>query len=215
MTDIKEAWNVEGALALGDNLPVGRYRFDLAAESWWWSDETYRIHGFEPGDVVPTTELILAHKHPDDRARVSEVLTRACTTGEAFSSVHRIMNARGEERTLAVVGEGRRDHAGTVCELVGYFTDVTPAVNRVGDARATAAIQASAANRATIEQAKVLIAFHLAIETEDAFALLREASNRSNVPLRALAHTLVAESTGPGRDPERLGEIVRRMCPGS
>jgi len=39
----------------------GRFSLEVATGAWWWSDETYRIHGFEPGEVVPTTRLVLAH----------------------------------------------------------------------------------------------------------------------------------------------------------
>ncbi|WP_313663021.1 hypothetical protein [Cellulosimicrobium cellulans] len=61
---------IEHALARGASQQIGRYRLELATGTWWWSSETYRVHGFEPGEVVPTTELVLAHKHPDDRERV-------------------------------------------------------------------------------------------------------------------------------------------------
>jgi hypothetical protein len=213
MTDA--AWDVEGTLALGVNHVVGRYRYDLATERWWWSDETYRIHGFEPGDVVPTTALILAHKHPDDRDRVSQVLQQACRTGDPFSSVHRIMDARGQERTLAVVGEGRRDEgSGDVCELVGYFTDVTGSVARIADARATASIRASAENRAAIEQAKAIVVCAFGMNVEGAFEWLRVASNRSNTPLRELSRQIVDLATRSNGDIHRiasaLGDMPRR-----
>lgn len=86
---------VEAALAAGAKPPVGRYRLDLTTGRWVWSDEVYIMHGFQPGEIVPTTELMLSHKHPEDRARVDGVLRTAAETGEPFSSVHRIYDARG------------------------------------------------------------------------------------------------------------------------
>ncbi|MFD6136548.1 PAS and ANTAR domain-containing protein [Isoptericola sp. NPDC056618] len=210
VTDFVTPWDVEGTLALGASFPVGRYRFDLGSERWWWSDETFVIHGFQPGDVVPTTELILAHKHPEDRDRVSQVLRQACATGAPFSSVHRIMDAHGKERTLSVVGEGHRDETGAVCELVGYFIDVTEAVERVAAARATASIRASAANRATIEQAKALVGWALGVDDEEAFARLREASNHTNRPLREIAHDIASAAVGPDRVAD-LGVLLKRL----
>ena len=56
---------------------LGRFRYDVPTDRWWWSDEVYRMHGFEPGEVVPTTAMILAHKHPEDRARYATALSRA------------------------------------------------------------------------------------------------------------------------------------------
>jgi hypothetical protein len=180
------------ALAVGTNHLVGRFRYDLATQQWWWSDETFHIHGFEPGEVVPTTTLVLAHKHPDDRARVAQILESASATGEPFSSVHRIMDARGRQRTLTVVGQGRRDPATRqVRALVGYFVDVTAAVRARADEEASASIRASAASRACIEQAKGIIAFVLAVDVDEAFELLRRTSNDTNVAVRDVAGQVV------------------------
>ena len=45
---------------------VGWFRFYFDSELWEWSPEVQRMHGYEPGSVSPTTELVLSHKHPDD-----------------------------------------------------------------------------------------------------------------------------------------------------
>jgi hypothetical protein len=186
--DLERLTDVERALASGDRLLVGRYVYDLATEVWWWSDETYTIHGFEPGDVVPTTAMILAHKHPDDRERVRAVLQEARATAEPFSSVHRIMDAHGQSRTLVVTGQGRRDlTSGDVVELTGYFVDVTATIAARASQEASAAIAASARSRATIEQAKGALAVLLGVDPETSFELLRARSNDINVPVRELA----------------------------
>lgn len=183
---------LEKALAGGAKPPVGRYQLDLETGRWEWSDEVYLMHGFEPGQVVPTTPLILSHKHPDDRDRVDGVLRRAAETGEPFSSVHRIVDAAGRTRTLAVTGQGRRAFAtGRVTELFGYFIDVTEAQREAAAREVTASIQASAERWSSIEQAKgVLMVVH-GIEEAEAIGLLREASNRSNVAVRDIAYSLV------------------------
>jgi len=187
-----EPMEVERALTLGVNHTVGRYRYDLATEEWWWSDETYRIHGFEPGDVVPTTALMLAHKHPEDLPSVPRATAYVAATGKPFSSVHRIMDARGQERTLAVVGQGRRDpDTRQVVELVGYFIDVTPGIKAQANRAADRSIQAAAATRAPIEQAKGIIAFVLGIDAAEAFERMRSASNDTNVAVRDVARRIV------------------------
>ncbi|MDF2848640.1 MAG: hypothetical protein K0R97_2622, partial [Oerskovia sp.] len=38
---------------------TGLWRYELATGQWWWSEETFRLHGFEPHEVVPTTALVL------------------------------------------------------------------------------------------------------------------------------------------------------------
>lgn len=190
---------LEAALVPGTRPPVGRFRLDLTTARWTWSDEVFEMHGFAPGEVVPTTELMLSHKHPDDRARVDSVLRTAAEDGEPFSSVHRIVDAQGRVRTLAVTGQCRREPGSRkVTELFGYFIDVTDVNREVAQREATAAIRASAERRASIEQAKGVLMVGLGLEPDEAFDRLRVASNLSNVPVRDLAVWLVEWFARPG-----------------
>ena len=202
---------IEQALARGAHQQIGQYRLDLSTGVWWWSPETYRLHGFEPGDVVPTTALVLAHKHPDDRERVRQILDEARRTGEPFSSVHRIMDAHGGERFLVVVGQGRRDReTGEVTELVGYFVDVTRTVTDSAQERARHDIAAAAETRGTIEQAKGVVVAAYGVHPDEAFARLKRASNNRNVPLRELARLVVQEGMQGGPDSVEHVEALLR-----
>ncbi|GAA2230202.1 PAS and ANTAR domain-containing protein [Promicromonospora sukumoe] len=190
---------VEAALAPGHRAPVGRYRLDLVTGRWAWSDEIFEMHGFRPGEVVPTTELVLAHKHPEDRERVDHVLRNAAATGQPFSSLHRIVDAQGRTRTLAVTGQSRRDpDSGSITELYGYFIDVTKADREQAQREATASIRASAESRASIEQAKGVVMVTYGASEEEALQRLRTASNERNVALRDLAAGLVEWFAEPG-----------------
>ncbi len=187
---------LEQALARGAEQNIGQYRLDLATSRWWWSPETYRMHGFEAGEVVPTTELISAHKHPDDRDRVRTMLEEACRTGEPFSSVHRIMDAHGKQRSLVIVGQGRRDRdTGEVSELMGYFIDITRTVKAHAQEQTRRDIQASVATRGPIEQAKGIVTGALGVDPEESFQMLKRASNDQNVPLRDLSRLVVDEAS--------------------
>nr|WP_033325968.1 PAS and ANTAR domain-containing protein [Promicromonospora sukumoe] len=184
--------SVEAALAPGQEAPVGRYRLELSTGRWAWSDEVFLMHGFQPGEVVPTTELVLAHKHPDDRERVDHVMRDATATGRPFSSVHRIRDAQGTIRTLTVTGQATRDpQSGAVTEIRGYFIDVTAANRESAAQQASSFIQASSANRAPIEQAKGVLMVAFGIDDPTAFDRLRVASNQLNVPVRDLARWLM------------------------
>ena len=194
-------------LSLGDTTTLGQFRVDLATDTWWWSPETYEMHGFEPGEVVPTTSLVLAHKHPEERDRVSDLLGKARRDGEPFSSMHRIMDARGRERVLVIVGQGRVE-PGTdrVVELHGYFVDVTRPLREQAEHQARQDIAAAARSRGPIEQAKGIVGASLGVGTEQAFALLRSVSNDRNVRLRELALRVVDEGTRPHAD--RIRRVV-------
>src|SRR6478752_3263882 len=73
---------------------VGRFSYDVPTDTWWWSTSLYTVSGFTPGDIVPTTALMLAHQHPHDRARAARLITAAVTAGKPFSSRHRILDAQ-------------------------------------------------------------------------------------------------------------------------
>ena len=198
----------ESTLAAGLDLAVGTFRIGLPDETWWWSSETYAIHGFAPREVVPTTALVLAHKHPDDRERVREVITRTLARGEPFASVHRIVTATGSERIVAVSGQGMPDHDGAVRLVVGQIADVTTLVEARGQEAASRSIAASAHHRAEIENAKGAVAMAYGTDPETAFAFLRSASNASNRPLRDVAADIVARIPSLRHDVGALTDLV-------
>ncbi|MNW58336.1 ANTAR domain protein [compost metagenome] len=159
------------------------------------------MHGFRPGDVMPTTALMLAHKHPEDRARVEEVLLVAAATGEPFSSVHRIVDAHGRTRTLGVVGRGRVDRrTGETTHVSGYFLDLTTTQRELAQRDATAAIRASSASRSTIEQAKGAVMAIYGLPADEAFDLMCHHSSVTNEPLREMSRRLVVELTAGGSE---------------
>lgn len=200
------------ALGPGDPQPVGRFRVDVATDTWWWSDEVYVMHGFSPGEVVPTTALVLSHKHPDDRERVARELAQAARTGEPFGSMHRIVDASGVTRTLAVAAQAT--HPGGAlpwAQVVGYFVDLTAAHAEAARREATASIQASDASRSVIDVAKGVLMAALRIDADEAFAVLRRRSNVANVPVRELSRRLVDGLAADGDEPGPLvDEDVRR-----
>ena len=61
-------------LEVGEARQTGRFVYHVAGQLWEWDDDVYTIHGYAPGEVEPTMDLILQHKHEQDRERVEETL---------------------------------------------------------------------------------------------------------------------------------------------
>ncbi len=181
---------------IGSAVP-GPFRYDVATDRWWWSDEVYRMHGFEPGEVVPTTAMILAHKHPEDRERYAGALTTTALLGGSFASVHRIVDAQGRERVLAAIGVAQSQGDLPVTQITGHFVDITASVRTLAATEATRQIRAADSHRAVIDQAMGITAARTGLTVEEAFDLLRGASMRSNVKLRVLAERVVANASQP------------------
>jgi len=185
---------------------VGPFRLDLSSDRWTWSEAVYRLHGFEPHEVVPTTDLVLAHTHPEDRDDVRAALGTAPATG-AFSSVHRIVTARRRELTVAVVGSTEPDQDRD--EAAGYFLDLTSDVAERAGERASADIRAAATTRGVIEQAKGMLAVVYDVDIDGAFELMRSASNDHNVAVRDLARAVV--DVAHRRDVDRRAALDRML----
>src|SRR5437660_497544 len=80
------------ALVAGTPQMVGEFRFYFADDSWEWSEPVQQMHGYAAGTVTPTTELVLSHKHPEDRDRIAVTIEDIRRTGEPFSTHHRIID---------------------------------------------------------------------------------------------------------------------------
>jgi hypothetical protein len=179
------------ALAGGTSQAVARYRYDALSKTWWWSRDMYLLHGFEPGEVVPTTELMMAHKDIDDRDDALERAQAVLTSGAPFCWRHRIIDAGGRTRTVLSLGEGYRDAAGAIVAVEGYFVDVTDAFRREVDSEAHDAVARAAVSRAVIDQAKGVLIVVYGVDADTAFELLRWHSQHRNVKLRSLSEGLV------------------------
>jgi hypothetical protein len=175
----------------GDDVrQTGRFAYDVVHDTWEWDDDVFAMHGYEPGEVEPTTALFLRHKHVGDRERVEQTFKQATATGEPFNLYYRI-RAKDAERRVVVVGEGLRGADGSVERLVGYYLDLTPELTAENAAAADAAVAASAAARQTIEQAKGILMLGYGLDADAAFAMLRWWSRNRNVKVRDLADRLI------------------------
>jgi hypothetical protein len=191
--------DVEQALAGGAPQPVGWFRFYFADQRWEWSEQVQRMHGYEPGTVTPTTDLVLAHKHPDDRGQVAATIDQILNTHKAFSTRHRIVDTAGTVRHVVVVGDQLCDDDGAVIGTHGFYVEVSQLPDRVREELVTARLAEIADNRAAIEQAKGMLMLIYGISDTAAFDLLKWLSQEANVKLRLLAEGICKDfrSTGP------------------
>jgi PAS domain S-box-containing protein len=115
------------ALAEAQQLAhLGSWHWDVATGHITWSDEMFRIHGYEPGGLELTQDTLGAGIHPDDRAEASAGINQAVATGGYYAGEYRIVRADGTIRWLHTRGRALRDDNG-VTALVGTAQDVTEA----------------------------------------------------------------------------------------
>ncbi|HXT12133.1 MAG TPA: PAS domain S-box protein [Candidatus Angelobacter sp.] len=98
---------------------------DVASNVLRWSDETYRIFGYEPQQVAVTNELYFNAVHPEDRSRVMNAFLEALKKGETYDLEHRIVLPGGQDRHVRQRGEMVTDANGNPVQMVGIVMDIT------------------------------------------------------------------------------------------
>jgi len=94
-----------------------------------WSDEVFRIFGYEPGAVEVSRRTYFRSVHPEDRDRLRKVLERAIAETKAFAVDFRVLRPDGTERNLQERGYILCDpKTQKPARLVGSIQDITESV---------------------------------------------------------------------------------------
>ena len=71
---------------------VGSWELDLITNELSWSDEVYRIFGFQPQEFGATYEAFLEAVHPEDRAAVDAAYSESLSEGkDSYEMKHRVV----------------------------------------------------------------------------------------------------------------------------
>jgi PAS domain S-box-containing protein len=118
----------EGYLADAQRLiRTGSWAWNVATrQSVYWSQENYRLFGFDPEGGIPSDEAFYQRIHPEDRDRVrSEVFLDRPDEGSHFDVDFRIVLPGGEMKYVRSTGHPVRNISGELMEYVGTSIDVT------------------------------------------------------------------------------------------
>jgi len=178
---------------------AGSFKYHAREDRWEWSDEVAVMHGYEPGTVTPTTELVLAHKHPDDKPTVAQLIEQVRRLGIPFSSRHRIIDTAGRIHVVVVVGDRWKDDAGEVVGTTGFYIDVTEEFDADVRRSLDEVVAIIAVRRATINQAIGMLMLAHGLSADEAFEVLARRSQETNVKLRDLAAQFVKDVAATSR----------------
>jgi hypothetical protein len=142
--------------------------------------------------VVPTTELIRYHLHPDEGETLIETLWRAMEVGGSFSVHFRLIDAHGTTRNVLAIGAGKTADETGAAALHGQMIDVSEMADQIIHEDLRPVVEDFEANRAVIEQAKGIVIQMLSVDADEAFDRMRAYSQHANVKVRFLAECLVA-----------------------
>jgi PAS domain S-box-containing protein len=116
----------EAALAEAQAIArLGSWESDIATGRERWSDEQYRLFGFEPGTVEPTLELFESLVHQDDRDALLHLRTTSITRKEPFEATFRIVGPDGALRWVQSTVRVFADEKGRAVRAAGTNLDIT------------------------------------------------------------------------------------------
>jgi PAS domain S-box-containing protein len=182
-------------------------------ENRYWSDECFRLLGFDPADGMPPRESFYQRVHPEDRPIIVENLQRAARERSEYEVDYRIIHPGGEIRNIHAVGHPVLGPSGDLVELVGTAIDVTERKRAAKERERLRQAQAELAhaNRVTTLGELTASVAHevsqpIAASLTNAKTCLRWlAGDSPNLEeAREAARRIVQDQT-------RAGEIIRRM----
>jgi PAS domain S-box-containing protein len=116
----------EGYLARAQSLTQsGSWAWNVHTDARFWSQETFRIFGYDPGKVKPTWSDILERTHPEDRGAIEQQAKLETSRKEDSEFDWRIILPDGGIKHLHSISHPVMDESGQIIEIVGTLMDVT------------------------------------------------------------------------------------------
>lgn len=203
---LAEAQRLSHTGSFGWNVVTGRIH---------WSDETFRIFGYEPA-AEPSIDLLIQRTHPDDAALVRETIYNAADGERGFDFEFRLLLPDGAVRHVHAVAHSMRNGSPDL-HYVGAVSDITAAKEALAErARAQEMLDRVQTDLAHAARVSVLGELTASIAHEVNQPLTAIASSaaagvrwlRRPVPnieeVRELAESIVS-------DAQRAGEIIARI----
>lgn len=104
---------------------LGSWESDLKTGVTIWSDEMYRIFGWNKESDLPNMSTQISFLHPDDVDYVLGNLKNTAEGGGDFDMEHRTLRPDGSVRIIHSQGQLIRNHLGEPEKLIGVLQDIT------------------------------------------------------------------------------------------
>ena len=116
----------EASLTEGQRIShTGSWSWNVATGDLFWSQEHFRIFGFDPETAKPSHSMFLERIHPNDRSFVEQTVDWAVRERTDFELDYRIVLANGSIRYLQSLGHPVLGESGDLAEFVGTVIDAT------------------------------------------------------------------------------------------
>lgn len=176
------------------DCPTGIVEHYFESPALHWSDELYRIHGYERGEIVPTLDLGISHFEPADRHAARSLWESLLSRGGPRSAYLSLRDANGRIRKVLISGDYILADAAQGREAIGVWAlvvDLTRSIHEDTHQLANQAVAASALQRSVIEQAKGILMAQAGMTAAEAFDWLSRRSQLSNRKVVAVSQGII------------------------
>jgi len=104
---------------------IGSWEWEMSTLEVVWSEQMYRITGYNRTQFSPTYANALAFVHPDDLEAALTASRLARDTRTPLALEHRIVTAQGQIRHVLTQADTIYDEHGTPVQMVGSMLDIT------------------------------------------------------------------------------------------
>src|SRR6266403_2335928 len=104
---------------------TGSWGWDVSSGKVAWSEEHFRIFGFDPEKTESSLQLFLETVHPEDRSFIEQGLEEATRNKSGFDMEFRIALGDGSIKHVQGVGRPVVGESGEVDRYVGTTVDIT------------------------------------------------------------------------------------------
>jgi len=104
---------------------IGSWEWDVPNDIVTWTDELYRIFGYQPEEIPIKYETYLDKIHIEDKERVNNIIQKAYLDHQPFTFYHRVLKKNKTEVIVYARGAVLADNNNNVVRMNGTAQDVT------------------------------------------------------------------------------------------
>jgi PAS domain S-box-containing protein len=212
-TQAKLLQNQAHLLASQQISRTGSWELDLAESNQMnentltWSDETYRIFGYEPGEVKLNNELFFSHVPENDQTHIRSAFQKSIETGIPYNIEHRIISRNGETKIIYERSDIFYDSNGKPEKMVGTCQDITE--RKLAEQRLAEAIKekhrlTDQINRQKINRQKEITRATIKAQEKERLELGRELHDNVNQILSSSKLFIENSAHNPDKQEEML-----------
>ncbi len=124
-TQVKLQQNMDDLLESQRIAHLGTWRLDLATKQVVWSEELYRMYGFDPTMPLPSFSEHMKLFTPESWDKLSTSVEQTRTAGTPYELELEIVTSDGSNGWVWVRGEALKDSNGNITGLWGAAQDIT------------------------------------------------------------------------------------------